>query len=139
MSDYIIKLENGNYMKYDQTNDYELTVDDTSYIKVAETFSSLKEAEEFAICINKRRDGKFVILSYEDAVSIVEIDESGTLLKEKDLNISTQDNRECSMKSDKEKLIKINERWDDGELSWDELKQDYLWLKDKCNELLELR
>ncbi len=38
--------------------------------------------------------------------------------------------------SDVEKLIEINERWEEGELTWEDLKQDYLWLKDKCNELL---
>lgn len=38
--------------------------------------------------------------------------------------------------TDKEKLEEINKRWDDGELTWDGLKQDYLWLKEKCNELV---
>nr|UQM92370.1 hypothetical protein SY563_000050 [Bacillus thuringiensis] len=39
--------------------------------------------------------------------------------------------------SDLEKLKEINERWEEGELTWEDLKQDYLWLKDKCNQLIK--
>jgi hypothetical protein len=38
--------------------------------------------------------------------------------------------------TDIEKLREINERWEEGELTWEDLKQDYLWLKDKCNQLI---
>ena len=37
---------------------------------------------------------------------------------------------------DKEILKQINERWENGELTYEELMNDYLWLKDRCNKLL---
>lgn len=39
--------------------------------------------------------------------------------------------------TDEEMLMEINKRWEDSELNWNELRQDYLWLKDKCNELMK--
>ena len=40
---------------------------------------------------------------------------------------------------DKEVLDQINERWKKGDLSYEELEQDYLWLKQKCNQLISTK
>lgn len=103
MSQYIIKLTNGNYMKYDQIDSYQLLVEDVS-ILYAETFETYKEAEKFAKCINERKDGEYRILSYENAVSVVEIDNDGNWLSESELvvykTISTSDSYNVEVTKD---------------------------------------
>ena len=89
MNHYVIKLESGSYMYYEESENLVLEVW-SSKLYQADTFSTYDDAKDFAECINKGKDGVFDILSPEIAISGVEIDENNNEVNEKLLNVYTE-------------------------------------------------
>ena len=101
---YVVKLENKQFASYEQTDDLLLEVE-PSILRHADVFNSYEDAEEFAIGINNRRDGEYKILSPENAIAIVEINESYEWLTEQNL---ISENNNSLINKDRLLVIKEN-------------------------------
>lgn len=70
MDDYILLLNNGDFVSFEQTSETEVEVIPTTYYD-ATTLPTLDEARALAKGINERKDGKFSIYSDYNVVRIL--------------------------------------------------------------------